>query len=88
MPLISEDFLKKNIKLSNVDASGFMNAFLFYAPLVNKDSKIITETSVDIDTAIRIIDYRLMNISNKLLKIKWNDLRNRIFKYDKENHIK
>lgn len=85
--IVTEDFLKKNIGISGVDAAGYMTAFLFYAPLVKKDTKIITDHSVDMDTAIRIIDYRLNNISSKAMKTRWNDLRDRLFNYGKANNV-
>lgn len=84
MILITEEFLKKNIGITSVDASGYMTAFLFYSDFVKKDTKVITEKSVDMDTAIRIIDYRLSNISNKQIKNRWSDLRDRLFKYCKD----
>lgn len=87
MILITEEFLKKNIGIKSVDASGYMTAFLFYAPLVKKDTKVITEQSVDMDTVVRIIDYILRNISNKQMKNRWSDLRERLFLYDKANHV-
>lgn len=84
MILITEEFLKKNIGIKSVDASGYMTAFLFYAPFVKKDTKVITDQSVDMDTAIRIIDYRINNISNKQMKNRWSDLRERLFSFAKQ----